>query len=339
MRGSMKNNYYFTRLVIFFFILMTFVMAISAQETRSITSNDFVKQRPSAQAASAPNTGGNVTAIKNIGKKPKRAIHKYKLVRGYKTPQRKTKTAPPKTATKITDIGITTWKLRPPHASEKDFVPFPVRMDNGETKMWLAERVDAETIFQNSDKVRFAIESSTPGYLYVFNRETRSDGSNGDTKLIFPYSLNDDNSVRSGMLVDIPDQREQWPYFNMRSTNRAYSGELVTVIISSKPLTGFKISPNGKLENEDELANMENGSVAEIYNRDDMDDKIFSKTESDASCGVKKRELAREETPGKPCGTASRELTREEAHPQSIYRIKSDSGKPVVAFFRLTVGK
>ena len=58
--------------------------------------------------------------------------------------------------------------------------------------------------------------------------------------------------------------------------------------------------------------------------------------EADAACGQKTRGLEKEK-PNVPCGENARQLTKDDPYPQSIYRIKSYSGKPAVAFVKLAV--
>ena len=203
--------------------------------------------------------------------------------------------------------------------------------------MWTAERVNPETGFQAGDRVRLAIEASDAGYLYVIDSEIYSDGSFGAPYLIFPASTDEDNSVKPGLLVDIPDQTEDLPYFLISPKKDKYEGELLTVIISPKPLTNLKTDKDGKIKNLDELINLEIDAEAEIYSRDDNEDKIYVQAEADAACGAKTRQLTRESSAANPCGTKTRQLTREEPLPQTIYRVKTVAGQPSVAFVKLNV--
>jgi hypothetical protein len=240
----------------------------------------------------------------------------------------------------MTEIGVTMWRLREPHASEKNAFLLPVLDDNQERKMWLAERVPIDTVFQPGDRVRFAIESSDSGYLYVFGRETYSDGSLGAPYPIFSGSRVDENAVRPGMLFDIPDQREDLPYLKIDPKKPNYTGELLTIIVSPKPSADLALDKNNALKDGGKLSELEFNSEVEIFSRTDSVDRIFSKAESEATCGVKTRELVRDtkDTPGTdPCGTRSRQLSREEALPQTIFRVKGVSGRPAVAFIKMAV--
>ncbi len=321
------------------FAAVTGTFAQEASQTRSITSDDFASQRPP----------GKVIVSKSGVRKTVPATNKrytYKFVRsdknavrwnsGTKAPVQKTSTA--NLPAKITEIGVTMWKLRPPLASEKGLLMLPVQIDDkGNRQNWLAERINPDTVFKAGDKVRFAVESSTAGYLYVFDRETYSDGTFGEPSLIFPESPSDDASVRPGLLADFPDRATDVPYFNINPKKPKYTGELLTVIISPKPWINIKIDKDGFVKNGDDLIDLEFGADIEIFRRTDTSDKIYSIAESDSSCGVKSRQLEKEKPSEKPCGVSSRQLTREEPLPQSIYRVKGLAGQPAVAFVKLAV--
>ena len=302
-------------------------MAAGQVQTRSITSDDFASQRP-AKPDPAP-------------KKPVKAKPlTYKFVRTDKNLARTNKPPaklPANGPVKVTEIGVTMWRLRQPTQAEAGSFLLPVLDDNQERKMWLAERVSLDTVFAPGDRVRFAIESSDSGYLYVFGRETYSDGSLGAPYPIFAASKVDSNMVRPGMLFDIPDQREDLPYLKIDPKKPNYTGELLTIVISPKPAADLAVDKSGNLKNGEGLAELEFGSEVEIFSRTDSVNKIFSKAEAEASCGVKTRELVREPTGTDPCGIQARKLTRDEALPQTIYRIKGLSGRPAVAFVKLAV--
>ena len=222
------------------------------------------------------------------------------------------------------------WKLRAPGEGENGYF-FNVLDDNKMRTKWLGERTGVDTVFAPGDKLRFAVESSVSGYLYVIGRESYSDGRFGAPYPIFPESAADDNSVRPGMLFDFPDQREDLPYLMLNPKKDNYTGEVMTIIVSPRPLTIIKIDKDGNVRDSDELRDLELSAEVEIYSRTDMADKLYSKAESTAACGVKARQLERE----KGCGVAP--LTREESLPQSIYQVKVTTGQPAVAFVKLAV--
>lgn len=312
------------------YLLCTFSSALAQEDTktRSITSDDFNSQRP----ASKPQKPNIRRSTYKYVSKNKKVVRRQSVRRQPVKPQPQSNTAK---AEKVSEIGVTMWKLRPSRSSDKGY-QLPVLI-NDTKQMWTAERVEIGTLFRSGDRVRIAIESSVSGYLYIVNSELLADGSAGDPFLIFPESESQDNSVKPGMLVDIPDQTEDLPYFLINPKNSNYTGELLTVIISPKPLTSLKVDKDGKIKNLDDLIDLENNTDAEIFSRSDSQDKIYSMTEAQSACGAKTRQLVRERTPEKPCGEKTRQLTREEPLPQTLYRVTTVAGQPIVASIQLTV--
>ncbi len=332
-QSPQKKQLRILMILIFCLFALTAVVQNNAQ-TRSITSDDFVKKRPVRKSVN-PKTRNNRQT------KNKRVTYKYirqdknivPLTNNGSKPQSPNNTADTQKPLKVSEVGVTMWKLRPSRSSDAGY-KLPVLVNNLR-EMWTAERVNPDTPFQAGDRVRLAVESSDAGFLYVIDRETYSDGSYGEPFLIFPASTEEDNSVQPGLLVDIPDQKEDLPYFLVNPKQANYTGELLTVIISPKPLTNIKIDKDGKIKNFDELIELETNSVAEIFNRNDAEDKIYTQAEADSACGSKTRQLVREKSTQNPCGTQTRQLTREEPLPQSIYRVKTQAGQPAVALIKL----
>lgn len=232
------------------------------------------------------------------------------------------------------------WRLRPPAQYETGYL-LPVRLPDGQRTSWIAERVPFEGDFQAGDRVRFAIESSTKGYLYVFNRETYADGSLGRAKMIFPESLQDDNRVTPGFLVDFPDRREDLPYFIIRPKNDNYSGESISVVIGAKPLANFKVDSMGYLIHPESLAAMEAGADFDLFEREDIADAIYTIAEAKATCGVKTRELERDrERPStQVCGRDANPLGRDDPSPQTIYRVRTTPDGPAVVSITISASR
>lgn len=308
----------FISILLLSLLLFSSAYAQDGEQTRSLTSDDFVAKRPvSKSAAKTP-------APKAI----------YKLS-GSRTGIRRSKTAkaPRASAGKKTssDIGVTVWKLVRNEISAT--VTFPVKI-GGRVEQWAAERVSADTAFRAGDRVRLAVETSVSGYLYVVDSEMLDGDSYGDPYLIFPAGK-EGNRVIPGMLVDIPDQKEDLPYFNINPKASGYNGELLTVIVSPVPIA-FKTDRDGRITDIGNLSELELGADFSIFDRNDDDDKIYSKSEADAACGTKTRMLVRENAV-RPCGEKTRQLTRDEPAPQSVYRVRYQAGKPAVAFVKLNV--
>ena len=327
-------------------VILSALMSIAAfsqdggPQTRSATSDAFRAKRPPAAAPA------------NSRARPPRPSTKYRYVRterniaGSRPAAKSTTTAKPKTAQPdktpktLSEIGFTMWKLRPPAEGEAGFY-IPVELSEGKVAQWLAERVGVNSRFKLEDRVRLAIESSVDGYLYIVNRETYSDGSVGDPYLIFPTAADGDNTVGPGLLFDIPDQRDEFPYFNVKPRDESklsvYDGEHITIIISRRPLTGLDADPKtDKLLKTAALEKLEETAESELFERTDTEDRIFTKTEADSTCGATTRGLERQKSSGKSCGRA-KYLSRDDAQPQTLFRVLTDANQTVVAFVKLAV--
>jgi hypothetical protein len=72
------------------------------------------------------------------------------------------------------------------------------RQDTGKSSAWRA--VNPATVFGTSDKLRFRVSTSFPGYLYVMNQ-----GTSGAYELLFPRSdTGSDNQVEAGKEYVVP---------------------------------------------------------------------------------------------------------------------------------------
>lgn len=308
----------------------TIAAAQGGDNTRSITSDDFTKARPEATASQDPNGRPTVTLRKRTT---------YNLVRRDRNPVRWKSTGKmvkhPVATGRMTsnDIGITVWKMRRPLAIDAG-VKLPVKV-RGSVEMWSSVRVDPLSTFKAGDLIRLGVESPTRGYLYVINSEISSDGSFGDPTLIFPAPADQYNSVSPGMLVDIPDQKEPFPYFKLNPKKGNYAGELVAVIITPTKLD-FQVDESGKILNIGAVINLSIGVDVQIFGRIDKDDEVYTRAEADSACGARSRELTRDKQERSPCGTQSRSLTRDEPLPQAIYRVNTYVGRPAIALIKLS---
>ncbi len=325
---------FFNTGLLILFLSLLFAVTTRAQEseprTREITSDDFVKKRPARKSK-----GVRVKKASRYRKK------RYKYAR--KTKRRKRRRSRPKRRKKVlakknvvakkkrvaAQVGVTMWKLRPAKAGETG--PFvSVKLSDSLDGVWTPERVGGETIFREGDRIRLAIESSQKGFLYVINSEIYDDGTIGDPFLIFPASLDKNNRVEPGILVDIPDQTERYPYFLIQTKRRDYAGESLLVIITQKPLTNLKIDASGKIRNADVIDEFEDSASAEMFSRTDGIGSTLTLDERDATCGNGKRGLSVVYgKPGKPCGPATRRLTLNSPPPQTIYKTNYFPGEPI----------
>lgn len=312
-------------------------------QTRSITSDDFTSQRPAGNKKTSPGKL-NTSAIRRARYQQ---VQQSAIIPRRK-PTNSSQTRPPEQSvtaqsvkklpaaqsSKVSEIGVTMWRLRAPRATDRG-PKIGVQLSDGRRADWTPERVSPETTFRAGDKVRFAVESAATGYLYIVNSELRTDGSVGEPFLIFPGSANEDNTVRPGLLVEVPDQSEDLPYFNLTAKRQDYAGELLTVIVSPYPLKNLKTDATGQLANQNELAELEENNEVKLYAKTDGTGETYSAAEAKSTCERKERELTGEKAP--PCSN-SRQLTRDEPLPQSIYLVKTIAGGPAVLFVRMSIG-
>ncbi len=156
-----------------------------------------------------------------------------------------------------TVVGVTIWRLRPAN-----------RMDSGERLIvhgssssteWLPERISANTRLVQGDKLRISVEAMRDGYLYVINREQYADGTLGEPYLIFPTTrtTGGDNEVSRGKLVEIPGQDDAPPFFTMKKSRSDHVAEVMSVLVTPKPLEGVQITDQPLKLTETQVAEWE----------------------------------------------------------------------------------
>lgn len=141
-----------------------------------------------------------------------------------------------------TVVGVTIWRLRP--ANRSDSGERLIVHDDNSTKEWLPERISANTKLAQGDKLRISVEAVRGGFLYVVNREQYADGSLGEPYLIFPTTrtAGGDNEVAIGKLIEIPDQQDAPPFFTMRKSRPDHVAEVLSVLVTPKPVEGVQIT-------------------------------------------------------------------------------------------------
>jgi hypothetical protein len=327
--------------------IMVFVSASFAQaqiddtNSRSITSTDFQAQRPKngdktgASMKTAITQSANAKRKKNIAvvTNPKRRYNLVKKIptkvsvavttNNNKTDSKKTtvttKQNNPKTL-KTEELGVTFWRLRPKSADEDDAPIFSVKINN-QAEDWTAERVGSTTKFRKGDRVRFTIESSRTGYLYIVNREVYADGTTGQAEIIFPTlrTRNGDNRVTAGSLVEIPASTDSVPYFTVKPRRADYAGEEILVVIMPEKLSNIEIGLRAQAISLEMLQKwMEDWAAeVEIFDAEDGEGVAYTSTEAQAA------------------NSQSRALTQEEPLPQTIYRVRINADLPLVVPFQM----
>ena len=155
-------------------------------------------------------------------------------------------------------LGITLWRLRP--ADQKDDTQARLLEQESDSEVILiGERVGAETMFQEGQKVRLGVESPRSGYLYVIDREHYADGTYSEPYLIFPTlkTRGGDNSVVAGRLVEIPDQDDRPFYFKMNRHRPDQTGEVLTFIVTPQAIPNLELSRKALKLTNDQFAQWE----------------------------------------------------------------------------------
>ena len=113
-------------------------------------------------------------------------------------------------------VGVTVWRLRRPTSADSG--ERLLVQEGTEEEDWIPERISANTRLAPGDRLRVSVEAGRTGYLYVIDREQYADGSFSEPYLIFPTTrtLNADNKVNAGKLIEIPAQGDGPPYFTLR---------------------------------------------------------------------------------------------------------------------------
>ena len=230
---------------------------------RSIISDDFVKNRPRA---------------KRKGPKPRARL--YRLASSPRT-------RPAGESDSDTwQLGVTIWKLQPERSRQLERV---------------SKRVEADTKFREGDMLRLSIESPRAGYLYIVDRDWFTNGSGGETNLIFPVR-GEDNRLKPGKLIDIPTEIEA----SFKATPKPNQvGEMLTIIVTLSPLQ-LPLSNDPLPVTNTQLSDWEKRWSA-ISDRYEMND------------GAGLTRTIAEQQAATHSGT--RQLTRDDPGPQTIYRL------------------
>jgi hypothetical protein len=220
-------------------------------------------------------------------------------------------------------LGVTLWRLRRSTASdsgESRLLIQETENQRTESVEWTPERVEAETPFAAGDRVRFSIESPRAGYLYVVDRELYADGTTSDPYLIFPTQRmrDGDNSVRAGKVIELPEKSA----FKLTPLRSDYQGERLTILVTSEPLPQVTVPANAERLDPSLVAQWETqwAAAAERLELVGGAGQAYTGTERDAAA-------------------QGRLLTQVDELPQTLYRVLSAPGSPVVISVSLRIAK
>lgn len=326
---------------VFLVMILFSVVSIAAQDeepplTRSIVSTDFTSKREVSGSMrlsidSAERKKFKRRKINSVITNPKR---RYNLTGRISAKRKKAasanKNSKPsdelkKSLSTFAELGVTFWKLRPLDSVEnedEDVAHFPVRVGN-KTEKWAAARVSSKTIFEKGDRVRFTVEPSLTGYIYIVNRELYADGTTGQANMIFPTlrSRGGDNRVQAGSLIEIPAGDSAVPYFNIKPDREDYVGEELVILILPDQLPGFEIGLRAKPFSNETLDQWfaDWNNTTDVYDAEDGEGLAYSTTESSAA------------------NVATRTLAQDEPLPQTIYKVMMKKGDPLLVALKLKV--
>jgi hypothetical protein len=272
-----------------FAVMAGLTVSAAAQETdtRGVTPEEFVKARP----------------VKTGSKKATRPG--YQLVG-----------TPIKTGSgAMRQMGITIWRLRP--SVSRDGGPRILVQEGAESVSWTPQRVAAGSLLREGDRVRISIESPSTGYLYVIDREQYAGGKLGEPYLIFPTTRirNGDHQVTAGKMVEVPAQEDRPNYFTLRQSKPGQNGELLSVIVSDKPLEGVSVGAEAKVLSAEQVAEWEQKWRGQTQRFEMVGGVGRAWTKAEQEAGL----------------DGARRLTQDDPGPQTVYRVAVPSGQPFLA--------
>jgi hypothetical protein len=303
---------------VFFCLLMSIVAIVaspSKQTPRKIVSDDFTKNRVSKMGQNSKGSQTQSTGQNH----PKPPVQQTYLLASASKPKRTPRPRQPVVA----QLGLTIWRLRPMTAADKGATV--IVKENETQSKWVAERVEADTVFRKGDFVRLSIESPHIGYLYVVNRDQFAGDTVGDPMVIYPWGgmARGENRVQPGRLIDIPSQEDVPSYFMANPTKANQVGELLTFIITKTPLD-LPISDNPLRLSKEQFAQWLKmwKSDNDRFEMEGGAGKLWTDEERQAGSRVR-----------------SRQLTRTDPAPQTIYRVTASNNTGYVVHVRLAYAR
>jgi hypothetical protein len=200
-------------------------------------------------------------------------------------------------------VGVTIWRLSMASASASRLLT----VENGQNTL---ERVAADTLFQEGQLVRISVEAPRvyDNYLYVVDREAFKDNKGerlGEPYLIFPSRSTPPggNEISAGRSVYVPAQGDPAPYFALQRSGANHVGEMLTILISPKPLPVNVERPELDLAT---VAQWERQCGGQTERR-----------EASGGAGKQRTKAEQEADEGK------RKLVQTDPLPQTIYRVRA----------------
>ena len=242
-----------------------------------------------------------------------------------KRPSPHTSTAvkrPPRNSLSGALVGVTVWRLRKEEPG--DAKGTRALIQEGAGQEWVPERVSSTMPLAEDQRVRISIEAEQEGFLYVIDRDGYADGTKGDPYLIFPTTRtrHGDNRVTAGMIVDIPDQSDATPYFNVKRSRADQIDEVLTFLIAPKPLSELRIGRDRLKLSAEQVAVWEKQWKAKSERLEDAASvgKVYTVAEKSAARGESL-------------------LTKDDPLPQTMYHVDCKPGAAVLIDVPLKIGR
>ncbi|HLK20317.1 MAG TPA: hypothetical protein VKT81_15280 [Bryobacteraceae bacterium] len=220
-------------------------------------------------------------------------------------------------------VGVTVWRLRPSKAGEESAQRALIQ-EEASGQAWTPERVAADSPLAEGQKVRVSAESAQDGYLYIIDRDEYADGTKGAPYLIFPTlrTRGGDNRVGPGMVIEIPAQDDNPPYFKVERSRPDQVNEVLTLLITPKPMDELKIERGRIKLTDSQVAGWEKQWRAKSYRLEDVahEGKPYTTTEKLAARGEKR-------------------LNDKDPLPQTMYRVDCKPDSPVMLDVQLKIAK
>jgi hypothetical protein len=219
-------------------------------------------------------------------------------------------------------VGVTVWMLRP--ARPEDDREVRIQSRDGKED-WMPVRVQADTPLREGQRVRVGIEVARAGHLYVIDREEYADGTLGPPMLIFPTLRlqGGANDVKPGRLIEIPSLTDNPRYFTIRLSRPDQVAEVLTVLVTPKPLPEIAVGREPLKLAPEQVAAWEKQWGAKVQRLEALREvgRPYTRAEKEAA------------------GMGARLLTHEEPLPQTLYRLESNPGDPLLVRVPLRIGR
>jgi len=143
--------------------------------------------------------------------------------------------------------------------------------------------------------------------------------------VIFPTdrTRGGNNKVAGGRVIEFPAQQDNPPYFSVSRSSANHVGELLIVLVSPQPLDEIRIGPEPTKVASELVARWERewGAKVDQFELEGGAGRAYTKEEKAAG------------------GDGSRMLTQGDPLPQTVFRLDSKPGKPVLVKVLLRIAR